>query len=122
MYSYLFTDQTDKKPTETFIGNQPAGFITFGDGDPVDWTKFNHVNGELVAIPEPEPVEIPTTYIPTDDELKLQANSEIKWQIQQIEATQARAVRENALGLDGATERLQVIEDSIATLRAQLQA
>jgi hypothetical protein len=121
MYSYLFTDQADNKPTETFIGEQPAGFITFGDGDPVDWTKFDHVNGELVAIPEPEPVEIPVPYMPTADELKQQANSEIKWQIQQIEATQARAVRECALGMEGATERLQAIENSIVALRAQLQ-
>ena len=121
MYSYLFIDQADKKPTETFIGNQPAEFISFGNGDPVDWTKFNLINGKLVAIPEPEPAEIPAPYIPTADELKLQANSEIKWQIQQIEATQARAVRECALGMEGATERLQAIENSIVALRAQLQ-
>jgi hypothetical protein len=78
MYSYLFTDQADKKPAETFIGNQPAGFITFGDGDPIDWTKFDHVNGEVVAIPEPEPAPEPVPYIPTAAEIQNQLTNAVQ--------------------------------------------
>lgn len=37
-----------------------------------------------------------------------------------LEASQPRALRENALGVAGARERLQSIEDQIAALRAKL--
>jgi hypothetical protein len=42
-------------------------------------------------------------------------------QIAAIEARQARAVREAALGQPGAAQRLQDIDDQITTLREQLQ-
>jgi len=41
-------------------------------------------------------------------------------EIAQLEAFQARPLREAVLGLPGATERLKALDDQIAALRAQL--
>lgn len=41
-------------------------------------------------------------------------------EIQALEATQARAIREAALAYDGAKQRLQALDDQIIKLRAEL--
>ena len=78
MYSYKFQGNS-KKPSETFIGDTaPQGFIAFKDGQPVDWTKFDYVNNELVEIivPPPDPV-IP----PTPEELQRQAIDTLNYDV-----------------------------------------
>lgn len=65
IYSYKFNDSTDAKPFHTHIGERiPDGYVSFG-GDPVDWRKFDYIDGSLVLIPvlpasDPEPEYVPT--------------------------------------------------------------
>ena len=78
MYSYKFNDSL--KPIETFIGDTvPQGFIAFNDGSPVDWTKFNYINSELVAVIVPTP---PEPYVPTPEEIKAQALQSLDYEYQ----------------------------------------
>ncbi|HET8685171.1 MAG TPA: hypothetical protein VFM18_00745 [Methanosarcina sp.] len=66
----------------------------------------------------------------TDEEIELhlnppktaeQNNAEIYAKIAELEAKQPRALREAALGYDGATDRLKSIDDEISALRAELK-
>ena len=117
-YYYLFLSN-GKKPCDIVINLQKDGYITFNDGSPVDWTKFDYDgNGGLTAIPEPEP---PAPYVPTPEELKQQHNAPILAEISQLEAKQHRAVREHILGDTTAAQRISGINAQITTLRAQLQ-
>ncbi len=59
---------------------------------------------------------------PESDEEIAKANAPVIAEIQAIEATQGRALREAALNMPGAAARLQVIEDKIAGIRSKLKA
>lgn len=54
--------------------------------------------------------------VPTADELKVQANATIQAQIDVLEKGQARAVREAALNIDGAVDRLKALDLKIRAL------
>ncbi len=54
------------------------------------------------------------------DDIEAQRKVDILTQISVIEAKQPRALREVALGMDGAIDRLKAIDDEISALRAQL--
>lgn len=118
IYSYQF--KGGNKPSRTAVSDSvPDGYITFNDGSPVDWTKFDYDGkGGLTAIPEPEP---PAPYVPTPEELKQQHNAPILMEISQLEAKQHRAVREHILGDTTAAQRIADINAQITTLRARLQ-
>ena len=118
MYAYKFSG--GKKPDSFVLSDSvPDGYITFNDGSPVDWTKFDYDgNGGLTALPEPEP---PAPYVPTPEELKQQHNAPILMEISQLEAKQHRAVREHILGDTTAAQRVADINAQITALRAQLQ-
>ena len=69
MYFYKF-QQGSQTPCSISVGLPKDGYISFGDGSPVDWKKFAYDgSGGLTAIPKPEP---PSPYVPTADELKQQ--------------------------------------------------
>ncbi len=70
-------------------------------------------NGWPMAIDRPAP---------TPAQLAELNRTAITREIQRIESGQARAVREVALGVAGASERLRAIDDRIALLRADLAA
>ena len=56
----------------------------------------------------------------TNEEAAARVREETIAAITQLEAKQPRAVREMLLGIEGAKERLQALDDEIAALRAQL--
>lgn len=56
----------------------------------------------------------------TKEEIVAQRKSDILAQIAAIETKQPRALREVALGMDGAVDRLRAIDDEISALRTQL--
>lgn len=61
MYQYKFDGR--EKPVDIQVSDRVIdGYISFLDGNPVDWTKKRYVNGELQDIPQPEP---PAPYVPT---------------------------------------------------------
>jgi hypothetical protein len=86
---------TDKQHAELLVG-QSAGKRIATDK-----------NGSPILIDQP---------IPTAQESKAQTNAAIQLQIDTFEKNQARAVREAALGIDGALDRLKVLDQKIRTL------
>ena len=79
MYYYQF-QQNAKEPCAISIDQPKEGYITFGNGEPVDWTKFEYDgNGGLTALPEPEP---PAPYVPTADELRRQRFAQVNMEYQ----------------------------------------
>jgi hypothetical protein len=60
--------------------------------------------------------ELTAPHAPTADEQKAQANVAIQAQIDVLEKNQARAVREAALGIDGAVDRLKALDQKIRAL------
>lgn len=70
--------------------------------------------GALVAAPAPTAAQ----QIEAD---KTSSNTAIQAQIIALESTQGRAVREAAIGMAGAVDRLNALDASIASLRAKLQ-
>jgi hypothetical protein len=62
-YYYLFNEG---KLIHTDVNNKPDGYITFGDGNPIDWTKYEYINGELkekqIIVEQPiQQVQVPIT-------------------------------------------------------------
>jgi len=56
MDKYYYQFDSGPKPSGIKVQPaKPAGYISFGNGAAVDWTQFDYVNGELVAVPVPEP-------------------------------------------------------------------
>jgi hypothetical protein len=75
-------------------------------------------NWDKAAIPGLTWEDAPAPPPPTKD----QQRGAVDYQIERLEAKQARPIREATLGKPGATARLQAIEDQIATLRAERAA
>jgi hypothetical protein len=61
----------------------------------------------------PELIDPPA---PTADEIKAQNNAAIQLQINNLEKGQARAVREAALNIEGAVDRLKALDQKIRAL------
>lgn len=57
---------------------------------------------------------------PSKSDIEAQHKTNILYQISAIETKQPRALREVALGIDGAIARLKAIDEEISALRAQL--
>lgn len=115
---YAYKIDGDKSFECQFCDSQaevPQGW--YQSDTPINWSLKQYQNGAIVDRPQPQQ----QTYTPSAEEIKQQANDNIKAQIQTIEATQDRAVREAALGMAGAKERLQAIDSQIVVLRLQLQ-
>ncbi|WP_334157927.1 hypothetical protein [Oryzomicrobium sp.] len=69
--------------------------------------------------------EAPACALPlivTDGEQRAEHNAPLLEQIAELEARQARPLRELALGIDGARERLLALDNQISALRGQLEA
>lgn len=71
-------------------------------------------NGALVAPARPTAAQIAET-------AKSANNAPFLAQIYALESTQARPIREAALGMAGASARVKAIDDQIAALRSKLQ-
>lgn len=56
----------------------------------------------------------------SDKDIAMYLRRDALTRIEALERRQSRAIREALLGLDGATERLQDIENAIVSLRATL--
>jgi hypothetical protein len=80
--------------------------------------RFDGSAWQIEQIPEREPESVPDL---TPEEQREANNAPIMAQILELEAKQARAVREALLGQDGAIERLEGIEAEIVALRELLQ-
>jgi hypothetical protein len=80
--------------------------------------RFDGSAWQIEQIPEPEPESVPDL---TPEEQIEANNAPILAQILELEARQARAVREALLGQAGAIERLEGIEAEIVVLRGMLQ-
>lgn len=70
----------------------------------------------VTLIPKPAPSKADTAAA-----AKATANAAIQAQIVALESTQGRAIREAAIGMAGAVDRLKALDASIAALRVKLQ-
>lgn len=98
-----------KTPTNEIMAiDKGQEFLVQDDWVEISDEEVGFINGEYISLPK------------THEQIEAQRKSAILAQIAAIETKQPRALREVALGIDGAVDRLRAIDDEISALRAQL--
>ncbi|WP_295755986.1 hypothetical protein [Undibacterium sp.] len=81
----------------------------------LDGSQDRIIPDHLIAITEAEADALRVPKL-TSGEIKIQENAAIQAQIDVLEKGQARAVREAALGIDGAVDRLKALDLKIRAM------